>query len=88
MSNTSIPKEAPDSPLGLIARILDLADAVRGLQIAAESVDHPLFEADLPREAVSWLIAAHHDLQAAQRVIGAHLGAGPSMTLPAQRRVK
>jgi hypothetical protein len=72
----SIPKEAPDSPLGVIARIQDLADAVRGLQVAAESKNHPLFEAELPSEAVSWLIEAHQALQAAQRVIGAHLGAG------------
>jgi hypothetical protein len=74
MSNTSIPKETPDSPAVAYGRVLDLALAVRGIQIAAESVTHPLHKnGGLPKDAVTLLGEAHVALLEAQRVIGDHL---------------
>lgn len=74
-----IPHAAPDSPLGAFARVLDLADAVRGLRIAAESETHDLYKnGGLPKDAVSFLVAAHQDLLEAHRVIQDWLTRGPT----------
>jgi hypothetical protein len=73
MSNT-ITKEAPDSPAVAYGRVLDLAVAVRGIQIAAESVTHPLHKnGGLPKDAVTLLGKAHVALLEAKTLIGDHL---------------
>lgn len=54
--NTGISKAAPVTLLEAFGRVQDLADAISGLRIAAQSQMHPL---TLPDAAVQKLIEAH-----------------------------
>lgn len=63
-----ISKVAPETARETYGRVLDLAEAVAALRIAACSDLHPL---DLPEGAVARLVEAHQALLEAHRLIEA-----------------
>lgn len=65
-----IPKSAPADLLTAYGRVLDLADAISAVRVAAQSHSHTL---QLPDAAVAKLIEAHQALLAAHRSIEAEL---------------
>jgi hypothetical protein len=70
-----IPKSAPETALGAYGRIMDLAEAVSALRVAAQSDMHAL---RLPPEAVRALGEAHQALLAAHRAVEAAVLGGAS----------
>ena len=66
MKRPGIPKAAPTSEGDAFGRVLDLAEAVAAIRIAAESETHPL---TLPAGAVAKITEAHQALLAAHRII-------------------